>query len=129
MEMMPPEIRRPEAPRPATFVYRRSVDRTMLQFCRTREERDRLFEDLKRGTARELAQHIAAHCKWMDREPIGFGDLCLELELTIHDRGAYQNYVPEARLQGEKSGWTRAMDAAARSLPYGLVDAAGDFYE
>jgi len=128
-DVLPMEIRHPERPAPMNFAFRRAIDRHELRFCRSVEEREALFTRLKRYAAGALAEHIAAHCKWMDRSFPMDGSLLLHLELTIQDRGAYENWLPRAREEGRRDGWKDAMTAATRSLPYGLADAASDFYE
>lgn len=127
-QLMPMEIRHPERPAPMNFAFRRAVDWRELSFCRTQEEREMLFTRLKRYAAGALAEHIAQHCKWMERTMPTDGSMLLQLELTIQDRGAYENWLPRAREEGRKDGWNAAMNAATKSLPYGLADAATEFY-
>lgn len=128
-DLMPHEIRYPERPEPINFAFRRQADWHELSFCRSREEREQLYARMKRHAAHALAEHIAAHCKWMDRTAPHDKDLVLQIELTIQDRGAYENYIPKARQEGRSEGWSAALKAATQSLPYGLADAASDFYE
>jgi hypothetical protein len=127
--LMPLEIRRPEQPEPMNFAFDRCVSRDDLRFCRTVEERNRLFEGLKRYAAGCLADHIAKHCKWFERSyPMDDG-LRLRLELTISDRGAYENWVPVAEARGSARGKEQAIREMVASLPYGLADAAREYYE
>ena len=128
-DLAPFEIRHPERPEPLDFAFDRCIPWEELRFCRTQEERERLFKDLKRMAAHQLAQHIAKHCKWFDRGMQLDGSMRLTLELTINDKGAYRNWIPQAEQEGRKEGWASAMREAARSLPYGLADAASEFYE
>jgi hypothetical protein len=128
-EFLPHEITRPEPPKPFNFAFRSVVPQEELRFARSIDERRYLFEQLKRRAAHELALSIAEHCKWFDASMPMNGDLALQLEVTINDKGAYKNWIPRAEQEGRAEGWARAMSAAARSLPYGIADAASEFYD
>jgi hypothetical protein len=127
-KLLPFEIQRPETPRPISFAFRHRADPYELGLLQ--EDRQRYFERIKRKAAGALADHIAEHCKWFDVSiPQHDPYLTLQLELTIEDRGAYVNYAREARTAGFSDGWARAQAACAASLPYGVADAAQEFYE
>lgn len=128
-DMMPEEVHFPARPAPINFAYRERVDLRDMRNPYDPKERHEHFERLKHHAADKLAQHIAAHCKWFDMpDPIAGGDLVLQLELTISDRGAYENWLPHERGAGKREGYATAMKQAAESLPYGLADAATEFY-
>lgn len=128
-DMMPEEVRHPERPEPINFAYRERVDFGDMRDPTDPRERHEHFERLKRNAANKLANHIAMHCKWFDmRDPLAGGDVVLQLELTIADRGAYENWLPNERGAGKREGYAAAMKQAAASLPYGLADAATEFY-
>lgn len=128
-DLMPLEIRRPDRPESMNFAFRKSVDPESLYFARSADDRQRLFDRLKWDAARALADHIAKHCKWFDRSTPMNRDMAIQIELTINDRGAYENFFPVAKQEGRKEGWASAMRAAAESLPYGIADAATEYYE
>lgn len=98
--------------------------------ARTVQDRQRLFEVMKRRASAKLAAFIFTNCKFFDRSMPGLDrDLELCIELSIEDRGAYVNYLPIERQHGRNEGWHKAMKACAESLPYGLQEAAGEFYD
>lgn len=126
--LMPYEVRNPDRPQPMNFAFRETVDHRQLSFCRDMDDRRRLFDDLKRRAAHALAQHIAKHCKWFDASPPTYGELAIQLELTISDRGSYENWLPVERQAGRREGREQALKQCAESLPYGLAEAAMEFY-
>jgi hypothetical protein len=127
--LLPVEIQNPEPPRPINFAFQRAVDPFELSLCRDHNDRRRLFDSLKRKASAALADHIAEHCKWFDIPAPERRGMVLQLELTISDRGAYVNYSRVARDEGFRDGWSRAQATCAASLPYGIADAAQEFYE
>lgn len=129
VDLMPMEITLPQRPQPLNFAFREKVDERQFAYARSDIERQRLFDELKRYAAHKLADHIAAHCKWFDVSMPMFGAPHLQIELTINDRGAYVNYLPVERDSGRREGRAAALKACAESLPYGLADAAAEFYE
>lgn len=127
--LRPIEILRPERPEPLNFAVREIADAFELRMARTPEERGRVFERLKSQAAGKLAKFIFGNCKFFEVPDLMSNDLKLQIELTINDRGAYENYLPVAEQQGEAKGRAMAVKQMVESLPYGLADAAAEFYE
>jgi hypothetical protein len=127
-QLRPLEIQFPEQPAPLNFAFRDRIDQRRLAWCRSPEEREVMFRDMKHRASHALAKYIAEHCKWFERPSFLGPEMELQIELTISDRGAYENLVPGARLAGKREGHTLAMKQCAESLPYGLADAAVDGY-
>lgn len=128
----PVEIRRPARPEPTLFAFDEGVDQHELAIARRHEGQegvDRLFERLKRKAAQRFAEHIANHCQWFEVKDAMSRELRLRLEVTLSDRGSYENWLPVAEHRGRHLGWKQAMQACTESLPYGMADAAREFYE
>jgi hypothetical protein len=130
IELLPEEmfsLRRP-APEPITFRFDAEPDARDLAMCRGIREREELWARWKRRAAVELAEVIAKHCRWFDASsPINGPSV--RLEVTLHDRGQYERWLPVERAQGRNEGDARAVKRLTDSLPHGLADAATEFYE
>lgn len=124
----PLEVRRPTPPEAMTFCFIGEVDPIALRYARTNAERQVLFDRLKRQAARELADFIFEKCKLFESRRMD-RDGSMEMELTISDRGAYVHYVREADALGHERGRKQAIKQMVESLPYGMADAAQEFYE
>lgn len=127
--LRPKEIRNPTPPAPMNFAVRQVADERDLRMARSLEDRQSLFDRMKRHAAHKLADHIFEHCKFFEVPDLMSRNLLLQLELTISDRGAYENYLPVARQQGRAEGRAQAIKQMVESLPYGLADATTEFYE
>lgn len=127
--MRPLEIRNPQAPAPFTVAVREIADAFELRMARTPQERGQVFERLKRNACQKLAVHLFQNCKFFEVPNLMSDDLQLQIELTVSDRGAYENWLPVAEQRARREGERKAVARMVESLPYGLADAAREFYE
>lgn len=127
--LRPLEIRSPQKPKPLSFAVRKVAEDFELRMARTPLDRQRIFDRLKNQAAHELARLIFENCKFFDVSDVMSNDMKLQLELTINDRGTYENWLPITEQQGKAEGRKQAVIEMVESLPYGLADAAAEFYE
>jgi hypothetical protein len=126
IELLPEEMftLRRDAPLPVTFRFDASPDPHELAMCRGIGEREQLYKRLKRQASFELAEKIAKECKWFDAG-CGIEGPRIRLEVTLHDSGSYEDW----RRTGAREGRKAAIKEMMESLPYGMADAAKEFYE
>lgn len=127
--MRPLEIRHPLPPESLVFACREIADAFELRMARTPEERGRVFERLKKQASRKLAAFVMENCKFFEVPDLMSDDMRLHIEVTINDRGAYENWLPVAEQRARREGERKAVTRMVESLPYGLADAAREFYE
>lgn len=127
-EASPAKPQKSPTTRPGGAV-RKTADRHELRWATDLRARQRIFDDLKRAAAHELADFIFAKCKFFEVPDLMGDDLKLQIELTINDRGAYENWLPVVEQRGKAAGERQAVKRMVDSLPYGLADAAREFYE
>lgn len=127
--MRPVEIRRPQAPQSLNFAVREIAEEFELRMARTPQEREQVFERLKQRAAYKMADYLFKNCKFFEVPDLMSRDLKLQIEITIEDRGAYENWIPVAEQRGKALGRKQAIKEMVESLPYGMADAAREFYE
>lgn len=104
----------PVRPEPQTFRVDRLLNREEIQFMRMEPMEFRRV--LKAKIARELATYIAEKTQLIDLGDNLRGDPHVRVEITFHDRGTYENYLPTARNEGIRAGAKAVIEA----LPYGM---------
>ena len=86
---------------------------------------------LRRMAASELADAILEHCAFFHKDwfDVTDPDPRVRIELTVNDRGTYENMIPNERREAADQERVRTTKRLTESLPYGLAEAAQDFYE
>lgn len=115
----------PKRPEPVTLVAHINV--TDDRFNR-RYPRADLLELAKREMARQLVEGIMAKCfpYALESEFEHFlnGTQPLRMEVTLHDRGSYEHWLPverrEGHREGHSDGYKEGERATRRRLPHGI---------
>lgn len=115
----------PKKPKAEQLNIRRVIDPMEVQFARTAF--DEFCRMTKRRMAAEMAHYIAEKCGVIHL-PDSFssferGGFVIEMELTINDASAYDQWLPNERRAGVREG----REQLKRELPYGMEPEA--FYE
>ena len=111
----------PKRAEPKVFVYQRVLDRNELEYLRRGLEVD-YVKYIKRDMARALADHIFKECQVFQIP--GMQELMqgypIRMELTINDRGTYENLIPQAERVARSVGIKAGKDEVKRTIPYGF---------
>ncbi len=111
----------PKRAEPKLFVYQRVLDKHELRHLRPGGEID-YIQYIKRDMADKLADHIFRECQ-MFQIP-GVPELVqgypIRMELTINDRGTYENLIPHAERVARSVGVKAGKDEVKRTIPYGF---------
>ena len=75
-----------------------------------------LRERIKSDLSHDLANNIIDKCQLIEFPEVFKEGAVVRLELSINDRGRYENWLPIARDEGKKEGIKQAIE----NLPYGL---------
>lgn len=108
------------------FCYQHVLDRLELELL----SRDPTFIKVIKGRAsRELADHIIEKCHLFEIPSFVElrGGVPVRMELTINDRGAYENLIPRERADARKEGIDIGASRVTKSIPYGFEPNA--YYE
>lgn len=116
----------PKRPISETFFYQHVLDWMELESLK----RDKGYvRALKRRMAHSLAEMIVEKCQLFqmpemhelrDGTPI-------RMQLTVNDRGAYENIIPRERAEAKREGVKIGAERVEKSLPYGFEP--NQFYE
>jgi len=90
---------------------------------------DEYLHALKRSIAFKLADHLMERCVPLTQNDLMSGRRKLFIEIVINDRGAHERDLDFARSVAEKEERERVTKRLVASLPYGLAEAAQEFYE
>lgn len=111
----------PKRAEPKVFVYQRVLDRDELKHLRRGAEVD-YIQYIKREMAHKLADHIFKECQVFQIP--GMRELMagypIRMELTINDRGTYENLIPHAERVARSKGIKAGATAVMRTIPYGF---------
>ena len=117
---------RPVQPEPHTFRWDHPLD---WEWRRMYERDPKGAVRLLRGeAAHELTKYIMDRCQFFGADWRPEGPMA-RIEITLHDRGTYANLIPDARREEAHQERERTTKRLTESLPYGLAEAARDFYE
>ena len=109
----------PKRPVSEVFTYQHVLDYHDIEMVR----RDPKFiERIKKMMARELADHICEKCQVFEIPSMAdlYHGLPIRMELTINDRGAYENWIPNERREAHTNGVKVGADRVRKSIPYGF---------
>jgi len=119
----------PRRPEPMCFSVRVKSDGGGRYGYYPLGEELREYEYLKRMASRALAEKIFENCQLFEIQNLGFEGVVLQMELTVSDRGTYENYTQVAKAEGREAGRIEAVRQMAASLPWGLAEATTEYYE
>ena len=109
----------PKRPKSQVFTYRHVLDEFELREIR---HRPNYVSHLKRRMANELADHIVKECQLFQMFDMAdlYRGVPIQMELTINDRGSYENFLPIVKHEARKEGVRVGSDAVKRTIPYGF---------
>jgi len=111
----------PKRAEPKVFTYQKVLDRNELQHLSRRGEVD-FIRYIKQGMARALADHIFKECQVFQIPEMRelMSGYPIRMELTINDRGTYENLIPQAERVARSNGIKAGATAVMRTIPYGF---------
>lgn len=111
----------PKRAEPKVFVYQRVLDRNELRHLKTGSEVD-YIQYIKREMAHKLADHIFKECQVFQIPEVQelMQGYPIRMELTINDRGTYENLIPQAERVARSAGVKAGKDEVKRTIPYGF---------
>lgn len=122
-DLLPIEFYEQRKPaKPFEFAFGEKVPDIAVQMCRSNEDRELLYAQLKRRAAVALSEFIYENCKFMDSSCPTGREIQLTIQMTINDRGSYEHWLPQERNEGRREGWAKARN----ELPYGIIDSLQD---
>jgi len=111
----------PKRAEPKVLVYERVLDRHELQHLKRGAEVE-YIRYIKQEMAHKLADHILKECQVFQIP--GMQELMrgypIRMELTINDRGTYENLIPQAERVARSVGVKAGKDEVKRTIPYGF---------
>lgn len=107
---------RPRRPEPMTIAFDYKVDPLKREMHQRAGMLDAFVRNVKYEACLELAEKILERIQFFSEQDILYGTETLRLELTINDRGSYQNWLPKERAFGVRAG----AEATIKALPYGM---------
>jgi len=116
----------PKRPIAETFTYQHILD--WMELERLRDDKG-FVRYLKRHMAHSLADMIIEKCQLFqmpEMYELARGTP-IRMELTINDRGAYENIIPHERDVAKREGVKIGAERVEKSLPYGFE--LNQFYE
>jgi len=114
-------------PEPITLAYRMCVSPREMEMARFMTRQD-LKKEIVRSMAHALAKEIAEKCAPFELPQEFYpGQTLVQMEITLHDRGAYEHMLPHARQEGKKLGAEMQRRVDEARTPYGFEPET--FYE
>lgn len=109
----------PKRPKTEVFVYQHVLDPFEVERLRHRPE---FVESLKRMMAHKLADRILETCQVFEIPEFRALErgVPIRMELTINDRGTYENWIPRERDAAKREGFRVAVEEVRKSTPYGF---------
>lgn len=113
----------PKPPVTETFTYQHLVDDLEIRELRRNPG---YVESVKRQMANALVDFIIKKCQLFQMPKMHDLErgIPIRMELTINDRGAYENIIPreraDAKREGIKVGIEVGIERVKRSMPYGF---------
>lgn len=109
----------PKRPEPVRVVVEEAIDPfTLRQLWNRPGEAEMLAKHVKRSMTNKLARYLMDECQVFEMPDLSRirGDTVVRMEFTLHDAGAYQNWLPNERSAGRSEGRKQAVEA----MPYGF---------
>lgn len=114
----------PQRPEPVTLVAQVDLDDIDWNFPSRAGRRHQIIEQAKRELALQLLDGIIAKCFPYAIEA-GLADFIdrkqpLRMEVTLHDRGSYEHWIPRERSEARREGYKDGAQAVRQRLPHGI---------
>lgn len=117
----------PQRPQPITLAYRMTVTQREIEMARVMPPGE-MKKMIRQQMASALGKEIAEKCAPFEvPERLYPGQTLVQMEVTLHDRGAYEHWLPHERRTGEERGKEIQRIRDELRTPYGFEPES--FYE